>query len=558
MFEAGGREALWGALEQPWDLVIVGGGITGASILHEATRAGLKALLVEQRDFAWGTSSRSTKLVHGGLRYLATGDVHLVRQSIHERQRLLAEGAGLIIPLPFVLASHRREGRKRWQGRVGVAVYDVLTGRLPRGVYDSSTLHEKVPELVQEEDVRGVPYDEAWVDDARLVLRLLREAVVRGGAALNYARVTSLLREEGQVVGVELRDSAGERTATVRARAVVNATGVWADTVRAHLSAAPKLRPLRGSHLVFSRKRFPLTQGVSFQHPHDKRFVCVLPWEDATVVGTTDLDHTTSLDEEPSISPEEVAYLLESVQVEFPDLGLTLEDVVSCYSGVRPVIASGHDDPSKESRDHLVLVEEGLVTVTGGKLTTCRAIAHDALKVLKHRLPGVAALKKKGPFLETPPSLDDTPLAEDVRLRLRGRHGPDAPGLVAAARPGELEPVPDTSTLWAELRWAARAESIVHLDDLLLRRTRLGLLLPRGGEAHLPALRALCQEELGWDDARWEAETQAYLKLWRSHYSPPPPARIPAHPPEGAVLGQPVPEPPSGLEPMERDGTSGS
>ncbi|HSP79949.1 MAG TPA: glycerol-3-phosphate dehydrogenase/oxidase, partial [Myxococcaceae bacterium] len=516
------------ALEQPWDLLVIGGGITGASILREASRAGLKALRVEQRDFAWGTSSRSTKLVHGGLRYLATGDLHLVRESIRERKRLLAEGRGLVVPLDFVLASHRREGTKRWQGRLGVSLYELLTGRWPRRSLDAEALHQWEPTLVQEEGLVGVPYDEAWVDDARLVLRILHEATASGGLALNYTRVTDLLREEGRVAGAKVEDVIGHRTTTVRARAVLNATGVWADQVRAHLSAAPKLRPLRGSHLVFPRERFPLAHGVSFRHPHDKRFVCAVPWEDSTLVGTTDLDHDRPLDEEPSISPAEAAYLLDAVEAEFPDLKLTLEDVVSCYAGVRPVISSGRSDPSKEPREHLVLEEEGLVTVTGGKLTTCRAIAHDALKALRRRLPELAALGREEPFLDTPPSLDDVPLPLPARLRLQGRHGADALAVVAAARPGELEPVPGSSTLWAELRWAARNESVVHLEDLLLRRTRLGLVLPGGGEALLPELRALCQQELGWDDARWEAEAHAYLSLWRTHHAPPERGSLPA------------------------------
>ncbi|WP_257449140.1 glycerol-3-phosphate dehydrogenase/oxidase [Archangium lipolyticum] len=521
------REALWGALARPWDLIIIGGGITGASVLREATRAGLKALLVEQRDFAWGTSSRSTKLVHGGLRYLANGDVPMVRQSIRERKRLLAEGNGLVVPLDFLLASHPREGGKHWQGRAGIFVYELLTGRWPRGNHSSHRLRELVPSLVQEEGLLGVPYDEAWVDDARLVLRILREAMAAGGSALNYVRVTGLLREKGRVTGVELSDTVGRRSATVRARAVVNATGVWADQVRAHLSAAPRLRPLRGSHLVFSSRRFPLTHGISFRHPRDGRFVCAVPWEDSTLVGTTDLDHRPSLDEEPSISPEEVAYLMEAVEARFPSPRLTLDDVVSCYAGVRPVISSGENDPSKESREHLVLEEEGLVTVTGGKLTTCRAIAHDALRALRHRLPGLAALKTEGPFLDTPPSLDGVPLAAPVRMRLRGRYGADVPALVEAARPGELDAIPGTSTLWAELRWAARSEDVVHLEDLLLRRVRLGLLLPNGGEEHLPVLRELCQRELGWDDAHWESEARAYLTLWRTHYALPGQQRAP-------------------------------
>ncbi|MBF5044771.1 glycerol-3-phosphate dehydrogenase/oxidase [Aggregicoccus sp. 17bor-14] len=512
------RELHWSHLAtKTWDLLVIGGGITGASIQREATRAGLRVLLVEQRDFAWGTSSRSTKLVHGGLRYLATGDVRLVRESIRERERLLAEGDGLVTPLPFLLASHRREGLKRWQGRIGVAAYALLEGTLPDGNHRANTLRALVPALVDEPDLVGVPYAEATVDDARLVLRLIQESTVAGATALNYARVTGLLREDGQVVGATLKDTAGAHEATVRARAVVNATGAWADALRAH---PPRLRPLRGSHLVFSAERFPLTHGVSFRFARDGRFVCALPWEGATVLGTTDLDHPTPLDTEPSISAAEVEYLLAAAQAEFPSLGLTRADVRSCYAGVRPVISSGERDPSKESRDHLVLAEDGLLTVTGGKLTTCRAIAQDALQALRSRLPALASLQKKGPFLDAAPALA-ADLPAPARARLQGRYGAAASRLVSETRAEELQPIPGTPTLWAELRWAARHERVVHLEDLLLRRVRLGLLLPHGGEAELPAIRALCQQELSWDDSRWEREAEAYLALWRTHHALP-------------------------------------
>ena len=213
------RVAQWSGLErEPWDLMVVGGGISGAAILREAARAGLRALLVEQRDFAWGTSSRSTKLVHGGLRYLATGDVRLVRESIRERDRLLAEGSGLVTPQPFLLASHVRDGAaRRLQGRLGVAAYELLRGALPRRAHSARALQALVPALGEDAGRVGVPYDEATVDDARLVLRLLSEASSAGARTLNYARVTELVREEGQVVGARLQDAAGPHTACVRA-----------------------------------------------------------------------------------------------------------------------------------------------------------------------------------------------------------------------------------------------------------------------------------------------------------------------------------------------------
>jgi glycerol-3-phosphate dehydrogenase len=206
-----------------------------------------------------------------------------------------------------------------------------------------------------------------------------------------------------------------------------------------------------------------------------------------------------------------------------------VEDVVSTFAGVRPVIGSGEADPSKESRDHVVWEESGLMTVTGGKLTTFRLIALDVLKAVCDRLPDVPPLDARVPVLDQVDVIlpGGEHLDRTGRRRLLGRYGADAPSLVAAAKPGELEPVPGTQTLWAELRWAARAEGVVHLDDLLLRRVRLGHLLPQGGEALLPQVRAVCQAELGWDDVRWESEEAAYRELWHAHYSIPERGAIP-------------------------------
>jgi len=224
-----------------------------------------------------------------------------------------------------------------------------------------------------------------------------------------------------------------------------------------------------------------------------------------------------------------VSYLMAAAEALFPALNLSLSDVISTYAGVRPVIGSGQADPSRESRDHVVWEENGLLTVTGGKLTTFRLVALDALAAASGRLLDLPRLSRDLPALK--PIGAELPGAEALddwqRRRLLGRYGADAAALVAAALPGELEPIPGTQTLWAELRWAARAEGVVQLDDLLLRRTRLGLLLPAGGESLLPAIRAISQPELGWDDARWEAEASAYLRLWRSSYSPPDRSSVP-------------------------------
>lgn len=526
MWQGDWRDRTWARIEGPWDVIVVGGGITGAGILREATRLGLRTLLVEQHDYGWGTSSRSSKLVHGGLRYLKDRRVRLTRASVHERERLLQEGPGLIDPLGFLLATYEGDRPGRWTYSAGLTVYDLLALQWSHRHYSPEDFQMLAPHVTQEGLTGGFRYGDAQTDDARLVLRIIQEAVADGGTALNYVTAREVLRSRAQhtapVTGVRLWDRVEERAADAYGRVVINATGAWSDGLRAQVGAGKRIRPLRGSHLIFPAWRLPVAQAVSFLHPFDRRPVFIFPWEGITLVGTTDVDHDQPLDDEPSIGPEEVTYLMAAVETQFPSLHLTLDDVISTFAGVRPVIDTGKADPSKESRDHVVWEENGLLTVTGGKLTTFRLIALDALRVVRHRLPDLPPLDDEVPVLEpVDVALDGEHLSEATRQRLLGRYGADAPALVEAARPGELDPISGTLTLWAELRWAARAEGVVHLDDLLLRRLRLGHVLPKGGEALLPEIRAMCQPELGWDDARWEREEAAYLDLWRRCYSLP-------------------------------------
>jgi len=529
MWEQGWRDRVWSEIDQAWDVVIIGGGITGAGVLREAVRLGLRTLLVERRDFGWGTSSRSSKLVHGGLRYLKEGRLRLTRASVQERERLLQEAPGLIDPLGFLLATYKGDHPGRWIYGAGLTVYDLLALQWSHRHYSSADFQLLAPHMAQQGLQGGFRYGDAQTDDARLVLRVIREAVAEGGVALNYAGAEELLYRDGRVAGVRLRDRLADRTAEIMGTVVINATGAWADQLRAKVGGAPRIRPLRGSHLIFPAWRLPVAQAVSFLHPLDRRPVFIFPWEGITLVGTTDVDHDQPLEDEPAISPNEVAYLMAAVESQFPSLHLTPDDLFSTFAGIRPVIGTGEADPSKESRDHVVWEEEGLLTVTGGKLTTFRLIALDVLKAIQHRFPGLPALDGDVSVLN-PVDLElvgADALDGATCRRLLGRYAADAPALVAAAEPEELDLIPGTQTLWAELRWAARAEGVVHLDDLLLRRVRLGHLLPEGGRVWLSRIRSICQPELGWDDGRWEAEEAAYLELWRMNYSLPELGSIP-------------------------------
>ena len=522
------REQLPATLAGDWDMVIIGGGITGAGILLEAARRGLRVLLVEQRDFAWGTSSRSSKLVHGGLRYLKEGKLLLTRASVHERKSLLREAAGLVEPQSFAFADYRGRKPGRWLFSLGLALYDWMAGQRSRRYYPADEFLLLAPHIARAGLNGGMCYGDAKTDDARLVLRVLQEALAAGGVAVNYLAATRVLRSGGHADGVELLDALSGAAYTIKAKVVVSATGAWADTLRQHAAAGPKLRPLRGSHLLLPAWRLPVAQAVSLMHPRDGRPVFAFPWEGVTLVGTTDVDHGESMQAEAAITPDEVAYLMQALEFQFPELGLGLDDIIATFAGVRPVIDSGKADPSKEARDHAVWLEQGVLTVTGGKLTTFRLIALDALA---HCAPLLPRLRRRPnpsrTFVEPELLATNIALTATQARRLQGRYGTNAAALVAAAQGGELETVAGSETLWAELRWAARAEAVAHLEDLLLRRTRLGLQLRRGGAEVLPRIRAICQAELGWNDERWLAEEAAYLDLWRKCYSLPPRASIP-------------------------------
>ncbi len=506
-----------------WDLIVVGGGIVGAAVLREAVRSNLKVLLLEQRDYAWGTSSRSSKMVHGGLRYIASGDFGITRDSVRERERLLREAPGLIEPMGYLFAARRKQYPGRWLFTALLSIYDLFAGKRDHRFLSTQDVMLQAPGWTEQGMKGACQYTDATTDDARLVLRLLQEARAAGADALNYAAVEELTKDAGRVSGVVLRDVESGAKYTLRSRVVVNATGAWADGLRTEVPAAGAVRPLRGSHLVFRAWQLPVSQSITFMHAEDRRPVFIFPWEGTTVVGTTDLDHGDALSREPRISEQEVEYLCAALASQFPSAGLGRDDVVASWAGIRSVIGTGALNPSKEKREHMVWDEQGLVTVTGGKLTTFRIIANDTLKAAANYLPGLeitdgdqrvfSATTESRAFMLL--------LGADQRRRLLGRYGQQIVAWVENETAANLALIPGTHTLWTELRWAALYESVLHLDDLLLRRTRIGMLVTNGAAMYLPRIRSLCQPLLGWDEQRWDQEQSRYLQLWQDCYSIP-------------------------------------
>lgn len=527
MSTLGDRTRIWNSLKEHhrFDIIVIGGGITGAGILREAARQGLNALLVEQQDFAWGTSSRSSKMVHGGLRYIAQGDIGLTRHSALERERLIREAPGLVERMGYLFPIRKGQFPGKMAFNTLLALYDKLAGIKTHGWHDADTVLKQVPGL-RRDGLKGASYyTDAVTDDARLVLRVMQQACSEGAQALNYTTAIALLRHNyGPVSGVTLRDETSGETFDVHASAVINATGAWVDQLRESVAHERTIRPLRGSHIIIPAEKIPVQEALTLFHPRDKRATFIFPWEGVTVIGTTDLDHPRSLQEEPGITADEVDYLLQLAQDQFPDANVSAADIISTYAGVRPVISKDRSkDPSKEKRDHQVWVDQGLVSVSGGKLTTFRLIARDTLQAAKPFLQGAAFNNDAEDVFQrstlTPQQLN---LQDQNRaLRLIGRYGNAAKTLLESAPEQERQPIAGTAFCLAEMRWSCRNEQIVHLDDLLLRRTRVGLLLKNGGEAIFDTVKTLCQQELHWSDAHWQQELQRYLQLWHRFYSLP-------------------------------------
>ena len=517
------RAGAWERLGAGLDVLVVGGGITGAGVFAEAALRGLAVGLVEQHDFASGTSSRSSKLIHGGLRYLKRLQLRITRAACRERDLLALLNPHLVRPLQFLYPAYAHDPTPGWQVALGLAMYDHLTPFRHRHLRLSAPKVRKlVPFLARPGLEFGLVYDDCLADDAQLTFAVVRAGVRAGGVALNYARVEELVQDRrGNVVGVVVRDREDDRVYRLRAHVVVNATGAWCDQLRERLGAPKRLRPSRGSHLLFPRHRLPLEVAVTGLSPDDGRPVFAVPHPEGTLVGTTDLFHEGPL-EDPRPSPQEVAYLLRYVQHAFPQARLTLADVVGSFAGVRPIVDSEAEEPTEASREEAVWVERGMVSVAGGKLTTYRVTAQEVLeKVLallpEHRRPSVEELplvsavlpdRVSGEALEALERQGVPPVAARGLVR---RLGAQALALAAGSEARELLPLEETFGLTpAEVRYHLRFSAVVHLGDLLLRRVRLGMWQPQLAVPFAEKLRTLVRRQMGWSVARWQRELELF------------------------------------------------
>ncbi len=511
------------APRQEYDIIVAGGGVTGAGVFHEAVRRGYRTLLVEARDFAWGTSSRSSKMVHGGLRYLKQGKFLLTRAAVKEREDLLKFFPGLVTPMKFIMPLFDHYGPSCLSMKAGLSLYSFLAGEKQHQSFSKTEALEKIPGLRQEGLLSAMGFTDAQVDDARLVLRLIFDACENGGDALNYSSVIGVERDKkGRVARVLIKDEATGTGREIKSPVLINATGAFAEILHPSPMKGFHIRPLRGSHLFFPSTRIPLTQVISFMHPADLRPVFLFPWEGVMVLGTTDVDHDAGLMSEPRISKQEADYLMEGVNHVLPGMKLSFSDCISSMAGIRPVLSQKKTAASKESREHVVWQDKGLITVTGGKLTTFRLLARDALKAARPFLPA----KPIGPPVNHEPKPPLNRFSSDkvsgrTVERIIGHYGLKPAFEILNQDEPFLSQVDHTPAVWAEIRHAAEHEDIHHLSDLMLRRVRIGLLLPQGGVHLLDRVETICRPFLLWDKEQWEKEKKDYANLWQTCYSPP-------------------------------------
>jgi glycerol-3-phosphate dehydrogenase len=523
-----------------FDVVVIGGGMTGAGTALDAASRGLRVALLERGDLAEGTSSKSSKLAHGGIRYLRSREFRLVYENLHERQRLLDNAPHLVRPLPFLIPLFGSDGvvsKTVARGyRSALWLYDatggVRIGKRHKRLSRDEMLAD-VPGLDVDRLVAGFRYWDARGDDARIVLALARTAAEQFGAVIaTRAATTGVTHDaEGRATGVEVTLTAPGEAATpflVPARVVVNATGVWSDEVTSldEGRAVRTLTPAKGVHVTVPASRLPCHSAAVLPVPKDRRSVFVVPWEDApyTYIGTTDTAYDGSLDE-PLCLPEDVDYLLGAVNASTSS-NLTRQDVTGVWAGLRPLLADDEDRQHSErtadlSRRHRVrTADDGVVHVTGGKWTTYRLMAEDTVDEVARQLKGTPRCRTRSlPLIGAPSSTQrsgvpgiDPALAE----HLAARYGTEAAAVVgvAAHDPSLLEPFCEPLPYaGAELVFAARSELAVTLSDLLCRRTRAHLIDARAAFEHAPTAARLVAGELGWDAARVDAEVAEYRSL---------------------------------------------
>ena len=558
-----GRHEMWSRLGGEVDVLVIGGGITGCGIARDAALRGLRVALVEAHDFAYGTSSRSSKLVHGGLRYLEQYEFSLVFEAVSERRILLDIAPHLVHPLGFLFPVFKDSRQKLWMINAGMWLYDGLS------LFRSPKTHQRLnakqasetEPLLRATDLVGAPlFYDCSTDDARLTLENALDAAKAGAVVASHARVKGFLKDEvGRVTGCIVEDTETGALKEVKASAVINASGPWTDRVLA-LSRPPStgnvLRPTKGIHMVVARDRLPVKHAVVALHPHDGRVLFAIPWGDRTYVGTTDTDYAGD-PADVAASAEDIDYLIAASNAYFPAASLTPADVISTWAGLRPLIAPPSETSGSESqvsREHSILVgQDGLITIAGGKLTTYRRIAAEVVETAMKML----RLTGKLPAGLTPAQTDREPLpgahgwpedddasrlvsqvrsvggeniADDVARNLVGTYGTRALEVARLARNDAAlcaRLIPDRPEILAQVDFAVTDELASDVSDFMVRRTQIFYRDVDQGLTAVDVVTARIALLLGWDAeraARSAADYREDVARSRRWREPAPPA----------------------------------
>jgi glycerol-3-phosphate dehydrogenase len=511
-----------------FDVLVIGGGVTGCGVALDAAGRGLSVALLEKRDFAAGTSSRSSKLIHGGLRYLEQFDIGLVREALHERRLLVEKIAPhLVHPTPFLLPLKHRAWDRLYLGS-GLLLYDALAGlrpAMPRHRHLSrGACLRAVPSLREDALVGGIRYYDAQVDDARFSLMLALTATAYGALCAPAVGVIAFLHQEERISGARVRDLESGDEFEVRARAVINATGVWTTEVErlAGVEAPMMVRPSKGVHVVVPKARIDSAYALIL--PTEKSVLFVLPWGNQWIVGTTDTDWHFGLDH-PAASRSDIQYLLDHVNAVLKD-PLTFDDITAVYAGLRPLLRGGADETAGLSREHAVRRSApGLISVAGGKYTTYRLMARDAVDVAARELPfavdasrtadipllGAVGLSGAEFRLTIHPGA--TRLAPEQLQHLVRRYGTLASKVLdlLVDEPRLADPLLGAEKYLAvEVRYAALHEGALHVDDVLTRRTHIAFEAPDRGRLAAEHVAQLMAPVLGWDRASIDREITHY------------------------------------------------
>jgi len=540
------REEMWEKIPEEVDLVVVGGGITGAGIARDAARRGLQVALFEQNDIAYGTSSRSSKLIHGGLRYLESYEFSLVFESVSERRVVLDLAPHLVNPLAFLFPVYQGSRKSLRMIDAGMWLYDGLAlFRSPKRhrTLKPSEVAKEEP-MLRQEGLQGAPvYYDCSTDDARLTLETIIDATQNGAVVVNWARVDALTKDDqGRVSGVIVKNARDGGLREVKAHTVINATGPWTDEVLAMSGPRPGklLRPTKGIHIVVEREKLPVEHAVVLFHPTDNRVLFALPWGERTYVGTTDTDYEGSPGEEAA-TLEDVDYLIAASNYYFQANQIAREDVISTWAGLRPLIAPepevGEISESQVSREHQILIgEDGLITIAGGKLTTYRKMAKECVDIavnllkltgklpedihsgqtFKFPLPGAVGWPEDDDHDKVAADLVaacDCGLPAEVSRHLVDTYGMRALELakLCAADPSLMEPiVPGRVEIMAQVDFGVREELAASASDIMIRRTQIFFRDFKQGLGSLDKVALRMAHLIGWSDEERQNSVDAY------------------------------------------------